>query len=242
MKLHLIQPDDNVEAPLSPARERLAHLLKAKEAAAAEVAEAAGRVNRLNALVTGADPIRAKLAGLDAEEAQKFADWAKSDSSEPIPAANIAARVDLQRELIDAQAKADAASRAAAGMSHEIANANAKSVAADKALPLAAAVVALEELAPIIEAARIAVAKISEMRMKGRTILNELLAISMAPDVSPEGRAEFGPAYGAASAALTDAFAVPSDDLVAYDAFRGSVLFLLAKLRTDASATLSEAN
>ena len=222
MTIHFVKDAD---VAVTPARERLAFLLQAKADAAAEVREVQARIARLTELAKVADPIRARLAGLESAEATRFAEWAKGDPGVPVPAAeDSTARTDLLRELSDAQSRADAATRAVAGMSHETADAHAKSVAADKALPMAAAVVALEELAPIVEAARIAVAKISEMRMKGRTILNELLAVSLAPDVTPEGRAEFGPAYGAASAALTDAFAVPHDDLAAYDVFRGEVL------------------
>jgi chromosome segregation ATPase len=159
MKRHLIQLDDSEAVPTTPARERLAHLLKAKEAAAAEVREVQARIARLAELAKVADPIRAKLAELESAEATRFAEWAKGDAGVPVPPADSTARTDLQRELADAQSRADAANRAIAAMSHETAEANAKSAAADKALPMAAAVVALEELAPIVEAARIAVAK-----------------------------------------------------------------------------------
>jgi hypothetical protein len=48
-------------------------------------------------------------------------------------------------------------------------------------------------------------------------------------------------AYAAASKAVNDAFEVPHENLVAYDAFRTSVLSMLVRLRTDANAKLESA-
>ena len=176
MKLHLIQPDDNEAVPMTPARERLAHLLKAKADAAAEVAEAQARVDRLRALATGSSPIEAKLAALDAEEAPRFSLWAKAKPRLPPPAADTKTRTDLLRELSDAKAAGEAQPpEPSAGMSHETADANAKAAAVDPAIPLAAALVGLEELGPIAEEARAAVRLVAELRMKGHAILDALL-------------------------------------------------------------------
>ena len=125
-------------------------------------------------------------------------------------------------------------------MGHEVAAANAKVAAAEAQVPLAAAVVMLETLGPIADEARAAVAKIAELRMKGHTLLNELLSVSSSADVTPSGRTEFMREYGAASRALTDAFDLPHLDADAAAAFRAKVLAMLTALRSDAGAKLAE--
>jgi hypothetical protein len=221
----------------TPARLNLARLHEARAEAASEANEARARIARLAEIAKAADPIRAKLGALDAQEAANFAAWS-SDPGAPVPAADTAARVALQRELADAQAQADAASRAIAGMGHETTTANAKVAAAEAQVPLAAAVVVLEALGPIADEARAAVAKIADLRMKGHTLLNELLSVSSGADVAPAGRTDFMREYGAASTALTGAFDLPHLDPAAADAFRAKVLTMLVALRSDAGATL----
>jgi hypothetical protein len=229
---------DTDAAPMTHARERLAYLLKAKEAAAAEVKEAQARISRLQALASAADPVKAKLAALDAEEAQRFATWARESDSSPVPAAETAARTSLLRELSEAQATADGASRAISGMSHEIAEAHAKVQAAESHIPVAAATAALEELGPIAESARAAVRQVAELRMKGKAILDSLLSASKAAGVTDAEQSEFMRAWAPACDALKGAFDLPHPDTDAEAAFGQKVFALLVELRTDASAKL----
>jgi hypothetical protein len=129
----------------TPARMALARLHESKAEAEAEANEARARVARLSTLAESAAPVRAKLAALDAEESARFASWSK-DPDAPMPAADSAARTDLLRELAAAQASADAAARAIAQVTTEVAAANAKVGAAETALNFAAAHVGLEEM------------------------------------------------------------------------------------------------
>jgi hypothetical protein len=218
------------------ARTSLARLHSARSEAAAEARGAQSRIDRLAELANAVAPIAAKLAVLDANEAEAFAAWARSPAS-PAPSPDTSARVDLQRELAEAQATADAATRAVPAMRREVDVANAKAAAAAEAVPLAAALVALEELPPMIEAAKAAVATIARVRDRSRVMLNEILSVAEGPTVRPEARAAFLETYLPAAAAMNDAGAAPLPAPSAAT-FRGPVLALLAALNADASAKL----
>ena len=232
---------------MTPARERLAHLHKARAAAAAEVAEAQARVSRLRALADAAAPVKARLAALDAEEAARFSVWAKSEADAPPPAADNAARIDLQRELADAEARAAAASRALSGVEHEKAQAAAKAAAVEAAIPVAAAHAVLEELATIGEEARAAVAAIGTLRVKGQVILRQVdgalrsLGAFNASGPQQPDIAELQAAWVAAGAAVADAFALPLHDEAAELEFIRKVSGHLLALRSDAGAKLGDA-
>ena len=218
----------------------LARLHDARAAAAAEANEIRARIARLAEIAKLGDPVAARLAALDSEEVSRYSEWSRGNADAPVPTPDTAARTDLMRELAEARSRSDAASRAIAGMGHEVAAASAKVAAAEAQVPLAAAVVVLEALGPIADEARAAVAKIVELRMKGHTLLNELLSVSSGADVTPAGRIEFMREYGAASGALTEAFDLPHLDADAAAAFRARVLTLLTALRSDAGAKLDE--
>src|SRR5271156_4351023 len=95
----------------TPARLHLSALLSSKTEAVADQRTAQGWIERLAALATAADQPRNALARLDSDSAAAMAAWSR-DPSLPVPAPDTAARIDLTRDLADAQAKGDAASRA----------------------------------------------------------------------------------------------------------------------------------
>jgi hypothetical protein len=219
----------------SEARTALARLIDAKAAAADESREAQARVDRLTALAGAAEPVRAKLSALDASEAQAFADWAR-DSSLPVPAADTAARVDITRELAEAEAKGAAASRAVSAMRGEIELAHVKANEADQALAAAVMTVALEAVGPIADEARAAMATIALARMRGQAI-DRMLGAAM-EGMMPSARADYAPSFAAAGESLKNAFALPLPNEAAESGFMASVRSFLIALRGDASATL----
>jgi hypothetical protein len=176
------------------------------------------------------------LGALDAEEAQRFATWAR-ESDSPVPAAETSARTSLLRELSEAQSVADGAARAVAGMQHEVSDAHAKVQAAEAALPIAAAHALLEELEATGEEARAAVAAIGKLRTKGAVILRQVDGALMALP-QQVGKDELQAAWVAATAAITGAFAVPLQDEAAEYEFIRKVSAYLVALRSDANAKL----
>ena len=224
----------------TPARMALARLHEARSEAAAEANEARARIGRLAEIAKSADPIKTKLGALDAQEAANFSAWSRGDFDTPVSG---------RRHRRPRCASARACRRSGASGRRkprhrwhwpEVAAANAKVAAAEAQVPLAAAVVMLETLGPIADEARAAVAKIAELRMKGHTLLNELLSVSSSADVTPSGRTEFD--------ANTEQRAAPSPTLSTFlidaDAaavFRAKVLAMLTALRSDAGAKLEVA-
>jgi hypothetical protein len=69
--------------PYSPARERLRDLIKAKSDAAAALAEANARIDRLTRITSAVGPARAALSELDGREARAFSDWSASPPGTP---------------------------------------------------------------------------------------------------------------------------------------------------------------
>ena len=219
----------------TPARIRLAELLESRSAAAADMREAQSRIDRLSALATAPDKPRTALAALDASEAAAFAEWSK-DPSAPAPDADGTARVDLTRELVEAQAKSDAAARAVTGMSAEMEAAAAKVAAVERQLHFATATVALEELESVTATAREAMSKMADARTKGK-LFAHILANATADPLAP-GFAEFSPAFAEATGAMTRAFDLPMADEQGEIRFAASVTRLLNALRSNPGARL----
>lgn len=222
----------------SPARVALASLLESRAEAAADMREAQARIDRLSALATAAEPVRAALARLDAAESQAFAAWS-SDPTLPVPMPASAERINVQRELADAQSKADAASRAIEGLRGETAACAANLAVVERRLNFATCEVALEELAPIADEARTSIARLTALRMKSQVLLRVLAGATADPDAP--GYFEFSRAFAAATDSVTNAFALPLPNEPAEFAIIASANGFLAALRTDAGAKMESA-
>ncbi len=223
----------------SEARVHLAELIEARAEARAEVADAEARVVRLSALATAADKPRSALARLDAEEAQQFAEWSRNPDAPP-PVADSAARTDLQGEIAEAQSSADAAARAVDQVRQDVLAAHGKLTTAKSAIKLAAGRVAIEELAPIAEAARAAVAALAEARTKGKALSQVLAAVVEYGAASPDAR-EYAKVYAAAGDAFRNAFAMPLPSEAAEAAHIAAANRLLFALNGDAGAKMEAA-
>lgn len=222
-----------------PARVRLAELLDAKAEALAERQEAQARVARLTALAGTAAPIRAKLAAIEAEETSRFGEWSRSGDGPP-PAVDTAARTDLQRELAEAQSRADAGARAVEAVRADMNEAGARSTALDRELQFATLGVALESFHPLADEARDIMARLADVKMRGQVITRVLDFASPGPERS--GFAEWRASYAAATYTLRNAFDLPVVGEDAEREFQGSVYALLAALHSDAGAKLDEAS
>jgi hypothetical protein len=220
-------------------RTALARLIDVRNEAANEAREAQQRIERLTALSTAAVEPRAALARLDAESAAAMAAWSR-DPSLPIPAPDTAERTNLQRELAQATAKADAAGRAVESMRAEVNAAGVKASAAERELNFAAAYVALEELQPVIDSAHAAMAALASARMKGDALVRLLGGVQLEAGPTAPGFAEFTRTYAAAGESLKNAFYLPRADENAERAFMTKVTRLLLALRVDAAAKLED--
>jgi hypothetical protein len=232
-------PKFQPKSPPSEARLRLGELHQARNAGAAEMREAQSRIDRLSALSQTAAPIRAKLAALDASEAHAFASWSR-DPGSPAPAVDSAARTDLQRELAAAQATGDAAARATDGVRSEVAAAQAKVAEVEREIRFAAGLVALEELGPLADEAKAAVAKMDRLRMEGQALLRVIGSISIAADPDAPGFSDFNSEWAKVSEAVTLAFSRALPNEPAEHEFIGKVNRLLAELHVDANARIED--
>ena len=221
------------------ARVKLAELLDAKAEAIAERQEAQARVARLSALATAPDKPRAALARLNAAEAEAYATWSRNPDSPP-PNVDSAARTDLQRELAEAQSRADAGARAVEGVRADMNAADARSNALDRELQFAVASVALEELQPLADDAREVMARLAAVKLRGQTIARVLGSAAPGPDVA--GFTEWSASYAAAGEALRTAFDLPFTSEDAEREYAGRVYSFLTALRADAGAKLESAD
>jgi hypothetical protein len=225
--------------PPSPARLRLRELIAAKTEAASEAAEARGRISRLADLAESAAPVRAKLAALDASEASAFAAWSRAPAS-PVPTPDSVARIDLTRDLAEAQSRADAASRAMQAMAGESEAANVKSATADAALNATAVKVALEEMQPLADEARTVMARLADLRMRGDALSRVIgdAALSSGPDAP--GFAESNTAWALAGDALRVSVDMPRISEADEYEFLAKARTLLTELRSDSNARLED--
>ena len=223
----------------SEARTSLARLIDARTEAAEEVREAQARIARLSALAESATPVRGRLAALDAAESRTYADWSRGDPTAPPPAADTAARVALINELAGAESTAAAAERAIEGMRAEVNAARVKANAADQALGVAVATVALESLAPVADEARNIMARLVSAQMRAQVLARVLGAIQS--DMTPQARAAYAPAYAAASDALRTSFDRPWTHEATELAYVSAVRQFLAALHVDPAAALEAA-
>ena len=99
---------------------------------------------------------------------------------------------------------------------------------------------ALEELQPIADAARAAMATIGEAKTRGHVLARLLANVSTEAGPDAPGFYEYNTAFAAATNTMREAFDLPLPDENAERAFGMDVLRLLAALKTDASARLSE--
>jgi hypothetical protein len=129
---------------VSAARQRLASMIAAREEISASIERTNAALTRLASQQTAEGPLVGELAALDAAEAAKMNDWARSSEGDaPLP--DVAKREALNRKLADARAKAEAARRAESGLQAELARESAKLPAIARAMDIAIAEVLVEE-------------------------------------------------------------------------------------------------
>jgi hypothetical protein len=136
---------------LSGPRARLAELHAERANRLREAEHLGATAERLAEAKNGVAPVEAKLAELDAAEAQAFSSWARNGAAGPRPAPDIALRHQLVAELASARASAAAADRASAAIiaERELKIAEAKRLDLAAAEPVAEIIA--DEMAPLIE-------------------------------------------------------------------------------------------
>ena len=136
---------------LTRPRARLAELLADRANRLREAEHLGVTAERLTEAKNGVAPTEAKLAELDAAEAQAFSSWARNGAAGPRPAPDVALRDQLIAELASARASAAAADRASAAINAEREQKIAEARRLDLAAAQPIAEIIFDEMAPIIE-------------------------------------------------------------------------------------------
>jgi hypothetical protein len=147
--------------PLSPNRQALVDLNKARAAAKTEVETEQARMNTLARLKDAVAPIEGELAALDAAEADALAQWSVSPAT-PAPQPDIAARADIMTRLQSARQQVAGAQLATASVESVLARANDRAAELERSVPALVAAVLLDsarDLLPGIVEATMALAK-----------------------------------------------------------------------------------
>jgi hypothetical protein len=223
--------------PYSPARERLRDIIAAKAEAVAKRDAAAARIEHLSRSADAVTPLRGKLAALDSSETRAHIDWTL-DTTQPMPSVDAEGRAKLVAEIAAAEAATAAARRAQDALQSEVAESQRIVSAVDSSLGFAAADVALEEMADIEAAAKAAVAKFVDARMKAQVFSAVVDSVRDGKDMTTPGWSDYTACFVDATDRVAAAFRLPKPDEAAEAEFRTKAIALMADLRSDAGSRL----
>jgi hypothetical protein len=229
----------NHPAPFaSESRERLASMIAARDEATQAMTLAHDALARLQAAQSLAEPVEREIANIDAQETAAIAAWSRTTGEEPAPTPDATKRSELNRRLIDARARADAAKRAVPALEAEYAREAAKAPAIAAWADAATAAILIESTEPLIadfEAANIALSAKAVRLMQLQEVVGDMAR--RLPEGSEPARQIFV-ALEAYAGRLQKVLPRAQQDDDAASVSRMAWLDLAGRLHTDANAKL----
>jgi hypothetical protein len=151
---------------LTPARRHLAELIAKRDEAGKESDVLQVRIARLVRAQDDVRKIESELTALGIQESAEMLSWVQRDDGTPAPAGFASRRADLESKLATARAAARAGDAATASLSSQVTRVNTGLANLSVPLSLAAAAVVAEEMTPLLDDMRAAVAEIERCKSK----------------------------------------------------------------------------
>jgi hypothetical protein len=151
---------------LTPARQELARLLDARDAAGAESGVLLERVARLARAAEAIQPLETELTALGIREAAAALVWVEADDGSDAPVADVAKRAEIESKLTAARAQATAADGATASVSSQITRVNDELTRLGPRIAQSVALVILDEVNAALPEMVAAVAQIEAVKAK----------------------------------------------------------------------------